>query len=78
MAEKLDKERQQLEEKLEEQLGKERQQFEEKLADERDKLTDAAEEEKINTARKMVHDKKLTIEEASAYFNLTKEQILGK
>jgi hypothetical protein len=79
---RLGKERQQLEEKLEEQLGKERQQMAkqmaEKLANERDKLTDAAEEEKINTARKMVYDKKLTIEEATAYFNLTKEQILEK
>ncbi len=60
-----------------EQLDKERQQFEKKLADEHNKLN-KAEEEKINTARKMVSDQKLTIEEASAYFKLSKEEIMGK
>ncbi len=52
----------------------ERQKFEEnqKTQDE------SAEKEKIHTARKMVHDKKITIEEAAAYFKLSKEQIIGK
>ena len=69
--------RQQMAEKIEERVGKERQQFEKKLADEHNKLN-KAEEEKINTARKMVSDQKLTIEEASAYFKLSKEEIMGK
>ena len=81
--------RQQMSEKIEERVGKERQQLEkqfeeklekkleEKLAEEHQKIKEAV-EEKINTARKMVSDQKLTIEEASAYFKLSKEEIMGK
>jgi hypothetical protein len=77
--------RQQMAEKIEERVGKERQQLEkqfeekleEKLAEEHQKIKEAV-EEKINTARKMVSDQKLTIEEASAYFKLAKEEIMGK
>jgi len=77
--------RQQMAEKIEERVGKERQQLEkqfeekleEKLAEEHQKIKEAV-EEKINTARKMVSDQKLTIEEASAYFKLSKEEIMGK
>lgn len=63
-------EHQQLEKQFEEKL-------EEKLAEEHQKIKEAV-EEKINTARKMVSDKKLTIEEASAYFKLSKEEIMEK
>lgn len=82
MAEKLDKERQQMtEERLQmaeerQQMTEERQQFEEKLAKERDKLN-KVEEEKINTARGLYKDK-VPIEILIKRFNLTKEQILGK
>ena len=81
--------RQQMSEKIEERVGKERQQLEkqfeeklekkleEKLAEEHQKIKEAV-EEKINTARKMVSDQKLTIEEASAYFKLSKEEIMEK
>ena len=77
--------RQQMSEKIEERVGKERQQLEkqfeekleEKLAEEHQKIKEAV-EEKINTDRKMVSDQKLTIEEASAYFKLSKEEIMGK
>ena len=65
MAEKLDKERQQLEEK-----------FEEKLADERDKLK-KAEEEKLRTAQELYKDN-VPMEILVRRFNLTEEQIRGK
>ena len=65
MAEKFDKERQQLEEKLEE-----------KLADERDKLK-KAEEEKLRTAQELYKDN-VPMEILVRRFNLTEEQIRGK
>ena len=82
MAEKIEervgKERQQLEKQFEEKLEKKlEKKLEEKLAEEHQKIKEAV-EEKINTARKMVSDQKLTIEEASAYFKLSKEEIMGK
>ena len=65
MAEKFDKERQQLEEKLEE-----------KLADERDKLK-KAEEEKLRTAQELYKDN-VPMEILVRRFNLTEDQIRGK
>jgi RNase H-fold protein (predicted Holliday junction resolvase) len=73
MAEKLDKERQQLEEKFEEKL---KEKLEEKLADERDKLK-KAEEEKLRTAQELYKDN-VPMEILVRRFNLTEEQIRGK
>lgn len=39
---------------------------------------DKAEAEKLSTARKMVADKKISIEDAKAYFGYTEEQLLAK
>ena len=47
---------------MEEQMAIERKQFKDELAEEHQKIKEAV-EEKINTARKMVSDQKLTIEE---------------
>ncbi len=76
----MTEERQQMTEErqqMEEQMAIERKQFKDELAEEHQKIKDAV-EEKINTARKMVSDKKVTIEEASAYFKLSKEEIMEK
>ena len=46
----------------------------------RQRVADAREEaleEKLNTAKKMVHDGVLSVENAISYFGFTKEQILG-
>ncbi|MBR6454662.1 MAG: hypothetical protein IKS97_08845 [Fibrobacter sp.] len=47
----------------------------EKLADEE---RQKAEAEKLSTARKMVANKKISIEDAKAYFGYTEEQLLAK
>ncbi len=39
---------------------------------------DKAKAEKLSTARKMVADKKISIEDAKAYFGYTEEQLLMK
>lgn len=36
-----------------------------------------ADEEKLNTVKKMVHDGVLSVENAISYFGFTREQILG-
>ena len=47
-------------------------------AEERQKTEAKANEEKLNTARKMVNDGIISIENAMSYFGYTKDQILGK
>ena len=39
---------------------------------------DKAEAEKLSTARKMVADKKISLEDAKAYFGYSEEQLLAK
>ena len=48
--------------------------FRQRLADANQK----AEAEKLETARKMVADKTISLEKAMEYFSLTKDQILAK
>ncbi|MBR6454395.1 MAG: hypothetical protein IKS97_07485 [Fibrobacter sp.] len=48
--------------------------FRKKLAEANQK----AEAEKLETARKMVADKTISLEKAMEYFSLTKDQILAK
>lgn len=47
------------------------------IADTEHKAEAKAIEEKLNTAKKMVHDGVISIENAISYFGFTKEQILG-
>lgn len=47
-------------------------------ADERQKAEAKADEEKLNTAKKMVSDGIISVENAMSYFGYTKEQILAQ
>ena len=47
-------------------------------ADERQKTEAKADEEKLNTAKKMVSDGIISVENAMSYFGYTKEQILAQ
>ena len=51
--------------------------YRKQIAEEHQK-TVAAEAERLSTARKMVADKKISIEDAKAYFGYTEEQLLMK
>ena len=51
--------------------------YRQRIAEERQKAENA-EAEKLNTARKMVCDGIISVENAMAYFGYTKEQILAK
>ena len=50
--------------------------FRQQIADTQQKAEAKALEDKLNTAKKMVHDGVLSVENAMSYFGFTKEQIL--
>ena len=51
--------------------------FRQRIADARTEEQQKAEKDKLNTAKKMVDDGVISIENATAYFGYTKEEILG-
>ena len=54
-----------------------RQQIADARVEEQQKTEAKANEEKLNTAKKMVRDGVLSVENAMSYFGFTREQILG-
>ena len=50
--------------------------FRQQIADTQQKAEAKALEDKLNTAKKMVHDGELSVENAMSYFGFTREQIL--
>ncbi|MBQ3839481.1 MAG: hypothetical protein II819_05970 [Fibrobacter sp.] len=50
--------------------------FRQQIADTQQKAEAKALEDKLNTAKKMVHDGVLSVENAMSYFGFTREQIL--